>query len=738
MTSPFDGSIFYEMEWFEDVKVIATLYDIIPYVFKNKYLGNKGMFDEYMGWINKVKKADKLLAISECAKDDMIKYFGVNPKMIDVIYAGTDDCYTKINISPTEEVDFKNIYNIRGQYIMCTGGDDDRKNIGELIVAYSMLPRHLIQAYQLVIACKLSDYSESRYYELASKHNIRDRVILTNFVPQEHLVKLYNLAHVVAFPSQYEGFGLPVIESMACGTPVLTSNNSSLGEIASEAAVLVDPFDVVDISRGLVEILEKSDLNDLVQRGYERIKMFTWNKVAQSTIAAINSLPNTSKKMLDNNRKIAYFTPLPPLQSGISDYSVDILNRLSNYFSIDVYIDNGYKPNCTLNDKITIYEHNRFLKKRNEYDEVIYQIGNSAYHAYMIDYLIKCPGVVVLHDYNLHGLLHLIAHKQNDLDIYKKFLYVDYNKELVDQYVNEYSSGSTPLKDFELPLNGAVVKHAKKIIVHSDYSKRLLLQKDMFRNVKRIFHYVTINEVQDKLLIRDQLNIPREQFVISAFGHIHETKRIMPLLQAFNNLSTRHNELVLHLVGKPSPSIKGQIELFLEQHDLSDKAIITGYTDMDVFEMYIDASDICVNLRYPYNGESSGSLMRILSKGKCSIVNDIGSFSEIPDDACVKLKSPQTLTESEEVEMIIAKIEELVVDPEQIRAIGNHARKFAEGYLDINSIVEQYADYINESVTINLTESILQELIDVIKQGQGAGTDVEELYQLAMTLAYTR
>ncbi|RKJ22013.1 glycosyltransferase, partial [Butyricicoccus sp. 1XD8-22] len=126
--------------------------------------------------------------------------------------------------------------------------DDFRKNIEGLIVAFSKMPQSILHEYQLVVACKLSEASEAYYYEVAKKHNVRDRIILTNFVPTNHLILLYNLAHVVAFPSKYEGFGLPVVESMACGTPVLTSNNSSLGEISEGAAVLVDPFDINDIT----------------------------------------------------------------------------------------------------------------------------------------------------------------------------------------------------------------------------------------------------------------------------------------------------------------------------------------------------------------------------------------------------------------------------------------------------------------------------------------------------------
>jgi glycosyltransferase involved in cell wall biosynthesis len=736
LTSPFDQRISYDMEWFSEIKTVATLYDIIPYIFKDRYLRNKSFYEEYMGLINKLKKANKLLAISQSAKEDMIKHFNIAPDKIDVIYAGTDECYTRINISTSEAENFKDLYKIRGPFIMCTGGDDDRKNIANLIVAYSKMPKKLIGNFQLVIACKLSQASESRYYEIANKHNIRERVILTNFVPQDHLIKLYNLAHVVAFPSQYEGFGLPVVESMACGTPVLTSNNSSLGEIAEGAAVLVDPFDVDDISRGLVEILEKSDLNALVQKGYKRIENFTWNKVAHSTLSAMNSFNVVNREVVSNNKKIAFFTPLPPLQSGISDYSIEILNKLSNRFSIDVYIDKGYTPDCILSNNITIYDHNRFISKKDEYHDVVYQMGNSEYHAYMIDYLKKYSGILVLHDYNLHGLLYYLAEKQGNLRKYKEFLCEDYDEEFAEKYINDFSSGRITLKIYELPCNGVVTNYARKIIVHSDYSKRLLLQKNINQNVKKILLFAEIKEVLDKKEMQNILNIEENQMVLATFGHIHETKRIMPILKAFKNLSSKHNHIILNLVGKPSPSIKPEIEQFIKFNNLGNKVFITGYTDLNVFEQYIDASDICLNLRYPYNGESSASLMRILAKGKCALVNDIGSFSEIPNNVCVKLNSPENLTESEEVEMIMSKLGELLSNPQLISTIGKNARKFAEDSLDIEDIAKQYTSFINDSFNSSITESTLKDLTDFIKSNHGA--DIEDLYKLSMTLAYSK
>lgn len=735
-TSPFDGSISYDMNWFSDVKTVATLYDIIPYVFKERYLGNKDIYKEYMGWINNIKKADKLLAISQSAKDDVIKHFKIEPNKIDVIYAGVEDYFKKLNITNSELEIIKEKYNIKDQFIMCTGGDDDRKNIEGLIVAFSKMPKELIDKYQLVVACKLSQYSEDIYYGIAKKYNVRERVILTNFIPLDDLIKLYNLAYVVAFPSQYEGFGLPVVEAMACGTPVLTSNNSSLGEIAQGAAVLVDPFDVNQISKGLVNILTKQDLVDLIERGYERIKNFSWGKVALNTINAINGINYKNINAKGDKKKIAFFTPLPPIQSGISDYSVDILNELSEYLEIDVYIDKGYSPNCNLKKNINIFKYNIFDSKRDEYEEVIFQMGNSEYHAYMINYIKKYSGILVLHDYNLHGLMYFYASQKGDMELYKEFLYEDYPKDTIDKYVEDFSTGRTQIKYFEYPTNGAVINYANKIIVHSDYSKKLILEKSISRNVRKILLYSEIKELMDKKILKEKYKIQENQLILSAFGHIHETKRIMPMLKAFNCLSEKHDNIKLYLVGKPSPSIKDELEQYINRNNLGGRVIVTGFTDLDTFEEYIDISDICLNLRYPYNGETSASLMRILAKGKCTIVNNLGSFSEIPDNSCVKVESPEDLTEEMEIELITKTLENLITHPERVQSIGNNARKYAEENLNLKDIAIQYLNFINSTYSSNLSDSIIKELADFIEKNHGINN--EELFKIANTLSFCK
>jgi len=443
ITSPFDHRHPLEKTWFVNTKYIVTIYDLIPYIFPNEYLKTNEMKKLYKKALELVINSDGMLAISQSVKNDLLKYnICKNKNKIKVINAGADiNRFHIINISEDEKLQMQKKYGIFNNFILCVGGDDERKNIAYLIEAYSHLSEELRLQYQLVIVCHLPKSSEERYYTIAKKMGVVDRVVFTKFVSDEDLTKLYNMAFVSAFVSKYEGFGLPVLESMMCGVPVLTSNNSSLVEIAGDAAILVDPFDITDIVRGLNDLLSKTDLDVLRKAGFERAKSFSWEKTAKLTLDAIcNVTPKLYKPLTECNcKRIAFFTPLPPIQSVISNYSVDIINKLVKHISIDVFIDIDYSYNCLLPQNVNVYKHTKFFIKRKKYDKIIFQLGNNNYHEYMLGYIRKYNGIVVLHDYNL---------------------------------------------------NDSVLNFADIIIVNSKWEKKQLLIKNIEANVQYIHNYV--------------------------------------------------------------------------------------------------------------------------------------------------------------------------------------------------------------------------------------------------------
>jgi len=739
LTSPVVFRCLLDKSWFINTKYIVTCYDIIPYIFPDIYLRSSEIKIQYNKALDFIINSDGILAISQSVKYDVIQHIGVDENKIQVIYAGADtNRFRVINLSDDDKLQIRKKYAILDDFILCVGGDDERKNMAYLIEAYSRLSKELLSQYQLVIVCNFPRPSEERYYAVAKKNNVTDRVVFTNFVSDEDLTKLYNMAFISAFVSRYEGFGLPVLESMMCGVPVLTSKNSSLGEISKDAAILVDPFDIDDITRGLNELLLNTDLDVLRRAGFSRADCFSWEKTAKLTLEAMCRITTRQSLPLQeyNCKNIAFFTPLPPIQSGISDYSVDIIQQLAKHYSIDVFIDIGYTHNCLLPQNVNVYKHTQFYNKRSQYYKLIFQMGNNTYHEYMLDYIRKYNGVVVLHDCNLHGFLMAITCQKQNMKSYKEMLSIDYNKDEIPNLITAIQSGR-PVSDYIV--NGFVTNFADVIIVHSNWAKKRLLLKNIEANVRCIHHYVQIpnysfNEsVEVKQSARKKLQIPDESIVIAAFGFIQETKRSLPTLRAIRRVINEFPKTKMIYVGKITNEIEEDFYSYVGKYKLQDNVFVTGYTSLEIFLLYIEASDICLNLRYPYYGETSGGLSRILAAGKCVVVNDIGSFSEIPDTCCIKLPSPMNMFIEEEEERIYKALVDLIKNTEKRIEIGIAARKFAEKELEINKIIQQYLNVLSRpSKKKVLTKKLFAQIKDHVEN-----TIDEDKFALARTLAYT-
>lgn len=737
ITSPFDDCIpSYEEEWLEGIPVVVIVYDIIPYVLKEHYLPDSNTMAKYMERVEKLRWANRLLVISQSVKDDLIHYLSFSPEKIAVIWGAPGKQFKKISVTAEEKATIGNKFGITKEFIMCTGGDDERKNIAGLIQAFGKLPEELRNHYQLVVVCKLRSASVERYSELAREAKVADSVIFTNFISDQELLQLYNLASLVAFPSKYEGFGLPVVEAWACGTPVLTSKNSSLGQIGGDAAILVDPYLIDDISRGLSEALNKERLSEFAQRGKERLTMFQWDKVARLTIDVFCKMKkeNLQKAGPSIRRRIAFFTPLPPKQSGISDYSVDILNALSAYYDIDVFIEDGYEADCVLPENVRIFAHEEYERRRLKYWDTVFQMGNSIYHIYMWPYIQKYRGTVVLHDYNMHDIFQIEAfsRRHGDLTLYREILAHDLEEKTIEKYMQEIEIRK-PVQFNKIELNGYITDYAERIIVHSEEAYRKLLTKDIGRRVAVIRSYTKIEPLPDITAEKRKLNIPEDTIVIAAFGHVNHAKRVLPIMRAFAKLARRNEKALLVYGGQLLPEKEDAFWNECKGLGLEGRVVVTGYISLDKFETYINATDICMNLRWPYNGETSGSLMRILGKGKCVIVNNIGSFGEIPDNACVKLPAVNQMTAREEVDAIYQAMCGLMESADRRRLLQKNARKYAEENLDLNLVARQYAGFIAARQFPVVTDELLIRVKQAVDE---RGISLADVARIAKQLAY--
>jgi len=231
-------------------------------------------------------KADKIVSVSQNATDIIIRHTGVSAAKIATIYHGFRQDFRRIDDAQTlERVRAK--YQLPAKFILYVGRIYPMKNVGGLIDGFAQLSDRL--PHHLVIA-GMKYFKADNDLSRIERHRLAERVRLLGFVEEQDLPALYSLAEAFALPSLYEGFGIPLLEAMACGCPIVTSTAGACPEVVGEAAVLVDPHDSASIAGGLFEVLTDRQLAaSLVAKGYTRVAQFSWDKCARQTLDVLRS-----------------------------------------------------------------------------------------------------------------------------------------------------------------------------------------------------------------------------------------------------------------------------------------------------------------------------------------------------------------------------------------------------------------------------------------------------------------
>lgn len=271
----------------------VTLYDLIPYLNQEAYLPNEILKKWYFGKVESLKRAGLLLGISDYCRHEAIEALALPENRVVNISAAIDAKFQKLDLSAEETFALKEKYKFQRKLVMyAPGGFDKRKNFEGLIKAYALLPQTLRESHQLVIASKIGDVHRIGLETLAKDAGLRvDELILTGYIPDEDLTKIYNLATIFVFPSKHEGFGLPALEAMACGIPTIGSATTSIPEVIGLKDALFDPNSPASMSEKICEVLGNSDMRrHLSQHGIDRAKTFSWKASAKTALEAFEEL----------------------------------------------------------------------------------------------------------------------------------------------------------------------------------------------------------------------------------------------------------------------------------------------------------------------------------------------------------------------------------------------------------------------------------------------------------------
>ncbi len=293
--------------------VSVILYDLIPLLNPDHYLRPNPRYEQY--YLRKVeclKKAALHLAISEFSGREGIDVLGTPDGKTITISTALDSHFQAKTIRDETASELRARFGITRPFVLYTGGADERKNLPRLIEAYAALPASIRETHQLVFAGQMHEVKIAQFKHRARSVGLKDdELVSTGYVTDEDLVQLYHLCQLYVFPSWHEGFGLPALEAMACGAPVIGANTSSLPEVIGFEEALFDPFDVEAISAKLTQALEDEAFrNRLHEHGKNQAEKFSWDDTAKRAIAAWESMPGRSQaeyldRSLAHNRLLA-------------------------------------------------------------------------------------------------------------------------------------------------------------------------------------------------------------------------------------------------------------------------------------------------------------------------------------------------------------------------------------------------------------------------------------------------
>lgn len=265
------------------VPVVATVMDLIPILHPEWVTSN---FRGLKNWIfrKSILSADHIITISEYSKQDMVRHLGIDPARISVTTLGADPAYfRRIELAARDEVLAS--YSLQPGFFMFIGTLQPRKNLERALKAHQALSPVLRKRHPLVVVGRNGWGVNHLLPELEAMEQ-RGEGRWLKYLPEKDVLALLQSAQALLFPSLYEGFGLPVIEAFASQTPVICSNSTSLPEVAGDAALMVNPLDAQDISRGMQELLDDPDATEKrVERGRQRAREFTWRACADQTLA---------------------------------------------------------------------------------------------------------------------------------------------------------------------------------------------------------------------------------------------------------------------------------------------------------------------------------------------------------------------------------------------------------------------------------------------------------------------
>jgi glycosyltransferase involved in cell wall biosynthesis len=628
---------------------LLVYYDAIPYLYHERYDKFIGFFDNfYLPFTRVVYEATKLLAISRTVANGLGLMFGMPEE---TIFAIDGASISRSQEKPTRP---KKLPIDPDHYVFMPTGQELRKNNTRAVRAFEQFRQKHDSATKLVIT---SHFTLDVQAELQA---ISPNIVFSGNVSEGEMLWLYQNCRLVLFPSEYEGLGLPILEAAEQYKPIVCSDISVFREISKTAFSYFDPLNIDSIAEVLAEVYDSPPAVAVLKEAYKDVlATYTWSRTAELTAeAAITPMLQVPV----DKKRIAILGPDPSGFSAIGKVIVESHAWYSQFFDITYYFDRGpnhktMRPNL-LKDVAPQYDASTFnAEEAKKYDYVIYHIGNSEYHLNILHAALAVPGYAILHDTFLNGaysgMLSQSFMSQQRVELEEKL------DELQPDLAKDGESYSLNLT--------SVINGQKAVLTHSQYAKRAVTKKLLNDSVK----VVQVNLPVDVPVYPDIIRGAKEKITVSFAGIIAKVKGVDTI-----------KELVAsHLFADCTVNIFGyssvEPELIASLEALSNVNLVKSPSDHD-FQSLMAQTDILVNVRLEYRGETSLTTLEAMRYGVVAMVRDFGWYHELPENTVVRVDEPAST---------LRELRELLDHPSKIEAI----KKDSMDYMREHFTRRQYA-----------------------------------------------
>lgn len=645
---------------------VVTVYDLIPLTMAETYLADARQALRYRARLELVRAADAVCAISAAAARELVSLAGVRAERVHVVGTGTAPRFRPPSSRAEALAAARDrLPGLGERFVLCVGGSDGRKNLERLVTAFGALPARAREDVQLVVACELPEPFANHLRHLASRADPPARLLLPGYVPDELLVRLYQSAELFCFPSLAEGYGLPVAEALACGTPVVAADRPPLDELLPPR----DRFDPEDTAAITAAIEARLDGAPGAPPGTAPSGgPGSWEQVARRTAEVYESLLVLGPRPRRRRTRLAVVGPLPPVPSGVALHTYHLVAAIARRpgIEVDCFADGLDRcpavpqPPPGVHDVVDARRFGEHEAIRG-YDDVLYVLGNSEFHAFALAGLRRRPGVVLAHDVRLTNCFRFSAdHPAAVPGGLEAAIRRAYGDGLPAGLGAHQSLGDADVERYGLLMAREVIGLCRRFLVTSEAAARLARLEAGPPLDARVgvvpFAFTTDGSLPRRTGSRVVPPQDDASPLLCSFGIVDDSKEPGTLIEVVAALAATGRRVRLALVGPVAPALRASLEARAVRLGVGDRFAATGELDPESYSAWLARATLAAQLRRDFHGEASAATVECLLAGVPTVVRDLGWFAELPDDAVARV--PRTATSAEVADVVAGLLDD--------------------------------------------------------------------------------